>query len=136
QAFLTEIEKTIDGTASIESLNGFSKELANAVINLRYVTDQVLDAAKHQNIDLVFSNSVSYLNMFGHITIAWLWLQQGAIATKAMDTAPHIDEQNFYQGKLQAMKYFFNSELPLTYHWGSLVKNIDSTSFDTQADWF
>ena len=99
-------------------------------------TEHVLAAAKNNNPDLVFSNSVSYLTMFGHITIAWLWLQQGSIATSALEKSPHIDEQKFYQGKLQAMKYFFNSELPLTYHWGSLVKNIDSTSFDTQADWF
>ena len=48
----------------------------------------------------------------------------------------NFEDQKFYKGKIQAMKYFFNSELPLTYHWGELVKNIDSTSFDTQADWF
>ena len=136
QAFLGEIEKTISATINIESLGIHAKALSDAVLNLRDVTDKVLSAAKHQNIDLVFSNSVSYLNMFGHISIAWLWLQQGAIATSALSTDPHIDEQKFYQGKLQAMKYFFNSELPLTYHWGNLVKNIDSTSFDTQADWF
>jgi butyryl-CoA dehydrogenase len=136
QAFLGEIEKTISDTINIESLGIHAKALSDAVLNLRDVTDEVLSAAKHQNIDLVFSNSVSYLNMFGHISIAWLWLQQGAIATSALNTDPHIDEQKFYQGKLQAMKYFYNSELPLTYHWGTLVKSIDSTSFDTQADWF
>ena len=136
QAFLAVIQNTIDSTSSCEGLTTFSQSLADAVINLRDVTEHVLAAAKNNNPDLVFSNSVSYLTMFGHITIAWLWLQQGYIATSALEKSPHIDEQKFYQGKLQAMKYFFNSELPLTYHWGSLVKNIDSTSFDTQADWF
>ena len=136
QAFLAVIQNTIDSTSSCEGLTTFSQSLADAVINLRDVTEHVLAAAKNNNPDLVFSNSVSYLTMFGHITIAWLWLQQGSIATSALEKSPHIDEQKFYQGKLQAMKYFFNSELPLTYHWGSLVKNIDSTSFDTQADWF
>ena len=136
QAFLAVIQNTIDSTSSCEGLTTFSQSIADAVINLRDVTEHVLAAAKNNNPDLVFSNSVSYLTMFGHITIAWLWLQQGYIATSALEKSPHIDEQKFYQGKLQAMKYFFNSELPLTYHWGSLVKNIDSTSFDTQADWF
>jgi len=136
QAFLSVIQNTIDSTSSCEGLTAFSQYLADTVINLRDVTEHVLAAAKNNNPDLVFSNSVSYLNMFGHITIAWLWLQQGSIATSALEKSPHLDEQKFYHGKLQAMKYFFNSELPLTYHWGSLVKNIDSTSFDTQADWF
>lgn len=92
-------------------------------------------ASKVQNIDMVFSNSVSYLNMFGHITIAWLWLRQAEVATLKLAEAPHSDDEKFYNGKIQAMKYFFNSELPLTYHWGNLVKDIDSTSFDTHPDW-
>jgi butyryl-CoA dehydrogenase len=140
QTFLGVVQRTIDLTSSCETLSKFSQSLADSVANLRDVTDHVLAAAKDpikkHDPDLVFSNSVSYLNMFGHITIAWLWLQQGSIASKALAKYPHIDEQKFYQGKLQAMKYFFNSELPLTYHWGTLVKNIDSTSYDTQADWF
>jgi hypothetical protein len=138
EAFLNVIEETILSTRNSGTLEVFSKLLEDAVMNLRDVTDQVMAAAKsteNNNPDLVFSNSVSYLNMFGHITIAWLWLRQGHLATKALATEPHIDEQKFYKGKIQAMKYFFNSELPLTYHWGTLVKNIDSTSFDTQPDW-
>jgi butyryl-CoA dehydrogenase len=109
--------------------------LKDALDNLKEVTTSVMGASKTQNLDLVFSNSVSYLNMFGHITIAWLWLRQAEVAIKQLDKTPHSDDEKFYNGKIQAMKYFFNSELPLTYHWGNLVKNIDSASFDTHPDW-
>ena len=136
QAFLAEIEKTIQATSTLSNLNQFSQALEQAVNNLRSVTKKVLGEAKTADPDLVFSNSVSYLNMFGHITIAWLWLKQGEIASNALVAELHLDEQHFYQGKLQAMRYFFNSELPLTYHWGTLVAQIDSTSYDTQAEWF
>jgi butyryl-CoA dehydrogenase len=135
QAFLTEMYQTVDSVKSIEGLQHYAVELQNALDNLKQVTSGVLGATKTQNIDLVFSNSVSYLNMFGHITIAWLWLRQAEIATKALENEPHSDDEKFYNGKIQAMKYFFNSELPLTYHWGNLVKNIDSASFDTHPDW-
>ncbi|WP_299074245.1 acyl-CoA dehydrogenase [uncultured Paraglaciecola sp.] len=134
-AFLAEIEKTIAETTASDKLSEYSKSLEKAVANVREVTQQVLGAASSTNPDLVFSNSVSYLNMFGHVTIAWLWLKQAAIASQALAGNIHVDEQHFYQGKVQAMKYFFNSELPLTYHWGNLVKNIDSTAFDTQTEW-
>lgn len=136
EAFLSVIGETAAECKDNENLSPFAHSLEKAVSNLREVTTAVLTAAQSKNPDLVFSNSVSYLNMFGHITIAWLWLRQGVIASKALALEPHIDEQKFYKGKIQAMKYFFNSELPLTYHWGDLVKTIDSTSFDTQADWF
>jgi butyryl-CoA dehydrogenase len=134
-AFLNEISKTIMDAEQVPSLSQYAASLKAAIENLKVVTTEVLAQAKHQQIDLVFSNSVSYLNMFGHITISWLWLQQAGIATKALESGPHSDDVKFYNGKLQAMKYFFNSELPLTYHWGNLVKNIDSTSYDTQPDW-
>jgi alkylation response protein AidB-like acyl-CoA dehydrogenase len=136
ETFLGVISDTIAECKNNNELSPFAHSLEKAVSNLKTVTTAVLTAAQSQNPDLVFSNSVSYLNMFGHITIAWLWLKQGAIASNALTHEPHIEDQKFYKGKIQAMKYFFNSELPLTYHWGELVKNIDSTSFDTQADWF
>ena len=133
--FIDEMNSTIDEVSQQQNLQPFAEQLKHAIENLKNVTAEVLAAAKTEQIDLVYSNSVSYLNMFGHITIAWLWLKQAAIADNALAEQPHVDDKKFYQGKVQAMKYFFNSELPLTYHWGNLVKNIDSTSYDTQADW-
>jgi butyryl-CoA dehydrogenase len=135
QAFLTEMYNTVDSVQSTENLQQYAQQLKEALDNLKEVTTAVMTASKTQNIDMVFSNSVSYLNMFGHITIAWLWLRQAEVAAKALDNKPHSDDEKFYNGKIQAMKYFFTSELPLTYHWGNLVKNIDSASFDTHPDW-
>jgi butyryl-CoA dehydrogenase len=133
--FLNEISKTIIEVKQVPSLSSYASELKSAIENLKVVTTTVIAQSQVQHIDLVYSNSVSYLNMFGHITIAWLWLKQAAIAQKAIENKPHSHDEKFYNGKIQAMKYFFNSELPLTYHWGNLVKNIDSASYDTQADW-
>ena len=135
QTFLVEMYATVDTAKSVVGLELYAQQLKDALDNLQQVTTAVMAASKVQNIDMVFSNSVSYLNMFGHITIAWLWLRQAEVATLKLAEAPHSDDENFYNGKIQAMKYFFNSELPLTYHWGNLVKDIDSTSFDTHPDW-
>ena len=135
QAFLNEMHLSAKTASTTASLQHYAEELQKALTNLKEVTSMVLKAANTQQIDLVFSNSVSYLNMFGHITIAWLWLRQAEVATKGLAEKHHSDDEKFYKGKIQAMKYFFNSELPLTYHWGNLVKNVDSTSFDTQPDW-
>jgi butyryl-CoA dehydrogenase len=135
RAFMAGMHLSTKNAKCEPSLNHYADELQKALDNLKNVTTEVMAAAKTENLDLVFSNSVSYLNMFGHITIAWLWLRQGEVATQALNKQPHIDDEKFYQGKLQAMKYFFNSELPLTYHWGNLVKNVDSVSFDTDPEW-
>lgn len=136
KAILAEMAGTIEVASQFEELQGAAKELADAVKQLQATTATVLGATKSQNIDLVFSNSVSYLDMFGHIVIAWLWLKQGMVANAALKEAPHKEDEDFYKGKMQAMQYFYRSELPQVYHWSNLVSSIDSTSFDMQADWF
>ena len=135
-AMLTEMLSTCEEASAIKKLNGYSQELGESIAILKEVTSTALQATQTTNPDLVFSNSVAYLEMFGHIVIAWLWLKQGIVAQAALEAGPHADDEKFYQGKLQALKYFYRSELPQIYHLASLVKNIDSTSFDMQADWF
>lgn len=135
-AMLTEMLSTCEEASAIKNLNGYSQELGESIAILKEVTSTALQATQTTNPDLVFSNSVAYLEMFGHIVIAWLWLKQGIVAQAALEAGPHADDEKFYQGKLQALKYFYRSELPQIYHLASLVKNIDSTSFDMQADWF
>jgi butyryl-CoA dehydrogenase len=135
-AMLNEILTTAKLAEGIDSLKEFSQSLSEAVATLKDATNSVMAASQSKDPDMVFSNSVAYLDMFGHIVISWLWLKQGMVSQAALEKAPHADDEKFYRGKLQAMQYFFRSELPKINNWAALVKNIDSTSFDMQADWF
>lgn len=58
------------------------------------------------------------------------------VAAKALNSEQHATDEAFYRGKLQAMRFFFNSELPEIYHWATLVSSLDTTNYDMQADWF
>jgi len=134
-AALTEIQKTISA-AEEAGMISYAAELGRAIETLKVTTSTVLGATQEQSIDLVFSNSVSYLDMFGHIVIAWLWLKQGLVAERALQQQPHADDVKVYRGKLPAMQYFYRTELPQIHHYSELVKNIDSTSFEMQSEWF
>jgi len=79
---------------------------------------------------------VKYLEFFGHVVIAWLWLKQGMVAEKALAQSPHEPDEQFYRGKLQALQYFFNIELPETNHWAKIISDLDTTSYDMKAEWF
>ncbi len=88
------------------------------------------------NIDKVLSNSVNYLELFGNIVIAWIWLRQGIVADRALANQPHADDEAFYLGKLQALRYFYRFELPEIHHWATLLNALDSTCYDMRAEWF
>jgi len=136
KAIMKEMGGTIAIASQNKALQAHAQNLGLAMEKLQAVTTTVMMATKEKDMDLVFSNSVSYLDMFGHIVIAWLWLKQGIVASNALEKAPHKEDEDFYKGKLQAMQYFYRSELPQVYHWAELVNSIDSTSFDMQAEWF
>jgi len=135
-ALLALMQQTIDQSSTQAKLATYANELSEAISILKAVTEKVLEATKAKNSDLVFSNSVTYLNMFGHIVIAWLWLKQGKKALSGLTKASHQQDKDFYHGKLQAMKFFYKIELPKTYLWASIVENIDDSHFAMQEAWF
>ncbi len=135
-ATINEIYKTIELAKQYDSLSEFTLQLNEAVDTLKQTTEAVLTAMATKNIDLALANSVKYLELFGHVIIAWLWLKQGIVATKALAEQPHQADEYFYKGKLQALQYFYHFELPQISLWSKLLLNTDSSSYDMQVDWF
>jgi len=117
-------------------LSEFTLQLTDALHTLEKTTQAVLKDMSTKNIDLALANSVKYLELFGHVIIAWLWLKQGIVATKALEKQPHLEDVNFYKGKLQALQYFYRFELPETSIWSKLLLNTDSSTYDMQVEWF
>ncbi len=135
-AAIAEMEKTIVEASAREDLKFYADELTAAIATLKSTSEALLGAMIEKDIDLALSNSVKYLELFGHVVIAWLWLKQGVVADLALAAEPHAADKKFYRGKLQAMRYFFRYELPEIEAWAKLLKSIDRTCLDMQADWF
>ena len=133
---LAEMEKSLELAKANEATAAFAGELEKAVITLKRVTQTLLGGMLEKNIDSVLSNSAKYLDLFGNIVIAWLWLKQGLIAAEALANTPHAADESFYRGKLQAMQYFYRFELPEIYVWSEILENFDTSAYDMQADWF
>ena len=126
-----EIEKTCRQARALRDTVRFARQLGEATARLG-LTTQKLHAAG--DIDRTLANASTYLEMFGHVVLAWIWLKSAVIAaTRLRDAA---DEADFYRGKLQAAMYFFHWELPKTAQWCDLLDGLDSTTLDMQDHWF
>ena len=74
------------------------------------------------------ANATTYLEAAGHLVVAWTWLEQlVAVGGKQGD---------FYDGKRQAGRYFFVTELPKITPMLDLVAAGDLTSYEMQDAWF
>ncbi|MBA6288861.1 acyl-CoA dehydrogenase [Colwellia sp. MB3u-4] len=135
-ATIAEIYRTIEQAKPYKNLAEFSSQLSAAVETLKQTTQVVLGAMSTGNIDLALANSVKYLEFFGHVIVAWLWLKQGIVASEALSKQPHQSDEDFYHGKLKALQYFYRFELPKIALWSSILANSDSTTYDMKVDWF
>lgn len=71
------------------------------------------------------ANATLYLDGFGHVVIAWLWLEQALAAHKGLASCTDEGNRHFYDGKLAAFRYFFRYELPKAHGQLALVEQLD-----------
>jgi hypothetical protein len=76
----------------------------------------------------MLANASVYLEAFGHVVVAWIWLEQALAA--------HGKAGDFYDGKRQACRYFFRWELPRTGPQFDLLDSIDDTTLAMRDAWF
>ncbi|MDA0251965.1 MAG: acyl-CoA dehydrogenase [Actinobacteria bacterium] len=100
-------------------------QLESAWSRLAGVTAGMFSAG---DVDAALANSVVYLEAFGHIVLAWIWLEQ-MVAVDGRDG-------DFFDGKRQAARYFFRYELPRTTPQLDLLESLDRTALEMRDSWF
>ena len=90
-------------------------------------------ALLHQtgNPDLALANATVYLEAFGHLIMAWIWMEQEIVARRASN-----EDADFYAGKLQACQWFFRWELPRVDAQLDLLSAMDDTTLSMHNNWF
>lgn len=80
------------------------------------------------DVEAAMANSAVYLEAFGHIVIAWIWLEQYLACAG--------NDGDFYAGKRQAARFFFRYELPKTAAQLDLLESLDRTTLEMEDAWF
>ena len=103
----------------------WADSLERRLLRLREVTETLLQVA-----DPVarLANASAYLEAFGHVTLAWIWLDQ-VLALGERD-------DDFARGKRQAARYFMQWELPRVDAWLDRLADNDDTALAMRDDWF
>jgi butyryl-CoA dehydrogenase len=80
------------------------------------------------NPEEALANATPYLQAFGHVVLAWIWLDV-ALAVQA-STSP------LKPGKLAAMRFFFAYELPKIDAWLGVVSRREPLTREMRDEWF
>ena len=126
-----EIENTVRRGLQAEhsDTRRFAADLAKMTMRVADTTQRLYAP---NDLNKTLANSSVYLEAFGHMAVAWIWLEQSLTATKNYKDA----DADFYRGKWQACRYFFLWELPKVGPMLDLLESIDTTTLDMKDAWF
>jgi butyryl-CoA dehydrogenase len=123
------IGRTVQQAGGYAELQADSAAVARG---LQSLLDATRAAWSTRQPEEALANATPYLQAFGHVVVAWLWLD---VARAAIAAAAGEDD-DFLRGKRQAARYFFDYELPKIDAWLAVVAARNPTCREMQDAWF
>jgi len=121
----TRVSATIERAGPVHGLAEPAHQLAAALQRVGAATQAAWSTGVPEE---ALANATPFLQAFGHMVLAWMWLDV-ALAAQRTDSS-------LQQGKLAAMRYFFVYELPKIDAWLGVVSTRESVCRTMQDDWF
>lgn len=116
-ARLVALARRVRATAALAERAGFEVEGAALADAWRRVESATATAWSTDDPRDALPNATQYLRAFGHVVVAWVWLEVAVCAA----AGTHAEAP----GKVAAMKYFFAFELPKVAAWLEVIERSD-----------
>lgn len=120
------VQATIERAGHDEALAAHGNALAGALAKLGAATKAAWATGVPEE---ALANATPYLQAFGHVVLAWIWLDVALAAQRLGDGA-------LKRGKLMAMRYFFAYELPKIDAWLAVVASREAVCRQMDPAWF
>jgi butyryl-CoA dehydrogenase len=120
--------------ARAEAAHGLEAEAAALKAAADALAEATAAVAACPNLNTGLANATLYLDAFGHVVVACLWLEQALVASRGAAANPA--DGAFYEGKLAACRYFFRYELPKAQAQFALVRALDETCLRLEPEHF
>jgi alkylation response protein AidB-like acyl-CoA dehydrogenase len=119
------MRETADKAMAFADLAADAKALNTALQKVITATQMAWSSGQPQE---ALANAVPYLQAFGHLVLAWIWLDVSASCRGAQTPAQ--------TGRQAAAKFFYHYELPKIDAWLQVVSNRDMTCANLAEDAF
>ena len=125
KALAARIDATVARAGQMAGLAEPANALAGALQRLGAATKAAWASGVPEE---ALANATPYLQAFGHVVLAWIWLDVALAAQPAADA--------LCQGKLAALRYFYAYELPKIDAWLGVVARREDVCRTMADAWF
>lgn len=116
-----------------ETMKDLATVLQPRLARLLQITADLV-AAQAEDPDAALSNATVYLDVFGRVAVAWIWLRQALVAEAAGGATE--EDRAFYAGKIAAAQFYLEWELPQADHLMDLLHGQNLRPYEMDAATF
>lgn len=120
------VNLTIERAGHVDGLAGHANALSGALQRLGAATEAAWATGVPEE---ALANATPYLQAFGHVVLAWVWLDLALAARQST-----VESRR--EGTLAATRYFFAYELPRVDAWLGVVARREAVCRDMNEAWF
>jgi butyryl-CoA dehydrogenase len=131
RAFARRVEATAASARAIAALAAHAEALGGALARLGAVTRAAWATGDPEE---ALANATPYMQAFGHVVVAWIWLDVAVSVQGALERG--TGREPLLRGLLAACAYFFHYELPRVEAWLGPVETRDPICRTMEEEWF
>jgi alkylation response protein AidB-like acyl-CoA dehydrogenase len=111
--WIEEVKKDIEKAESSTNLNAYWSKLNAEISQFQTVSNHIIALAAEGDMEVTLADANLYMEAFGILNIAWMWLKQAIVAENNLSTNKMVgDKALFYVSKIETMQFYFHYEMP------------------------
>ena len=111
---LEEIKMTIEKADQDDELKKWASSLNDQLDQSQKILFHLMPFALKGDYERFLADASIFMEFFSLILVGWSWLEIGVATKHALSSNNSTLDSKFYQGKLDALEYFYVYELPKT----------------------
>jgi len=111
---LDEIKMTIEKAEQDDELKKWASSLNDQLDQSQKILFHLMPFALKGDYERFLADASIFMEFFSLILVGWSWLEIGVATKYALSSSNSTLDSKFYQGKLDALEYFYVYELPKT----------------------
>ena len=111
---LDEIKMTIEKADQDDELKKWASSLNDQLDQSQKILFHLMPFALKGDYERFLADASIFMEFFSLILVGWSWLEIGVATKYALSSNNSTLDSKFYQGKLDALEYFYVYELPKT----------------------
>jgi butyryl-CoA dehydrogenase len=111
---LDEIKMTIEKADQDDELKKWASSLNDQLDQSQKILFHLMPFALKGDYERFLADASIFMEFFSLILVGWSWLEIGVATKHALSSNNSTLDSKFYQGKLDALEYFYVYELPKT----------------------